>query len=101
MNQAITVLEDAIKTAYLRKDWWYWSSPSAMAKICTISALALRIYALDAAIIYEKNIPTEDLGDVCRLGKVSPSTSVLPKSDKSDSPDLPKLRSRSNKRRKA
>ncbi|XP_074328191.1 uncharacterized protein LOC141666100 [Apium graveolens] len=46
-----------IKTAYLKKDWWYWSSPSVAAKICTIYGLALRIYAFDPAIIYEDNFP--------------------------------------------
>lgn len=102
MCQAIIVLEDMIKTTYLRKDWWYWSSPSAMAKICTISALALRIYALDATIIYESNLPSEELADVCRSDKESPSSShaETPVSVKSDSPDLPKLRSRTSKRRK-
>lgn len=107
MSQAIIVLEDMIKTVYLRKDWWYWSSPAAMAKICTISALALRIYALDEAIIYEINFPREDLADVCRSGKESPSNSNaenfmsdLPQARKSDSPDLPRLRSRRSKRRK-
>lgn len=105
MCQAIIVLEDMIKTTYLSKDWWHWSSPSAMAKICTISALALRIYALDAAIIYEKNLPSEDIVDVCRSDKESPSNShaETPVSVKSESPDLPKLpklRSRTSKRRK-
>ncbi|XP_074330655.1 methyl-CpG-binding domain-containing protein 9-like isoform X2 [Apium graveolens] len=101
MCQAIIVLEDMIKTTYLKKDWWYWSSPSAIAKICTISALALCIYALDAAIIYEKKLPSEDLADVCRSEKESPSNSHAgtPVSVKSDSPDLPMLRSRSKRRK--
>lgn len=103
MTQAIIVLEDMIKTAYLKKDWWYWSSPSVAAKICTISGLALRIYAFDAAIIYEKNLPGEEPSEVCKSSRESPSnlnleTSMPPgpplsKDIKLDSPDLPRLRS--------
>ncbi|OMO80724.1 hypothetical protein CCACVL1_12795 [Corchorus capsularis] len=55
MVQATIVLEDMIKTEFLRNEWWYWSSLSAAAKVSTISSLALRIYSLDAAIIYEKS----------------------------------------------
>ncbi|XP_010551894.1 PREDICTED: methyl-CpG-binding domain-containing protein 9 [Tarenaya hassleriana] len=52
--QATIVLEDMIRTEYLRNEWWYWSSLSAAAKTSTLSALSLRIYALDAAILYDK-----------------------------------------------
>ncbi|KAL8224582.1 hypothetical protein R6Q57_020057 [Mikania cordata] len=54
MVQATIILEDMIKSEYFRKEWWFWSSPATAAKISSISALALRIYALDAAIYYEK-----------------------------------------------
>ncbi|KAL5150389.1 Methyl-CpG-binding domain-containing protein 9 [Glycine soja] len=54
MIQATFTLEDMIKTEYLRNDWWYWSSFSAAAKSSTLPSLALRIYSLDLAIIYEK-----------------------------------------------
>nr|XP_043612564.1 methyl-CpG-binding domain-containing protein 9-like [Erigeron canadensis] len=54
MVQATIILEDMIKSEHLKRDWWYWSSPSAAAKISTVSSLALQIYALDAAIYYEK-----------------------------------------------
>lgn len=57
MVQATIILEDMIKTAHLKKEWWYWSSPSAATKIKTVSSLALYIYALDAAISYEKPPP--------------------------------------------
>ncbi|KAI3731469.1 hypothetical protein L1987_62657 [Smallanthus sonchifolius] len=57
MVQATIILEDMIKTEHLKKEWWYWSSPSAAAKISTFSSLALHIYALDAAISYEKPPP--------------------------------------------
>ncbi|KAK4272092.1 hypothetical protein QN277_020691 [Acacia crassicarpa] len=54
MVQATITLEDMIKTEYLRNDWWYWSSLSAAAKSSTLSSLALRIYTLDSAIMYER-----------------------------------------------
>nr|XP_025701508.1 methyl-CpG-binding domain-containing protein 9 [Arachis hypogaea] len=54
MVQATISLEDMIKTEYLRNDWWYWSSFSAAVKSSTLPSLALRIYSLDSAIIYEK-----------------------------------------------
>ncbi|ESW23089.1 hypothetical protein PHAVU_004G017600 [Phaseolus vulgaris] len=54
MIQATFTLEDMIKTEYLRNDWWYWSSFSAAAKTSTLPSLALRLYSLDLAIIYEK-----------------------------------------------
>ncbi|KAL8269079.1 hypothetical protein R6Q59_002877 [Mikania micrantha] len=54
MVQATIIFEDMIKTEHLKKEWWYWSSPSAAAKISTVQSLALQIYALDAAIFYEK-----------------------------------------------
>ncbi|KAK6928329.1 WHIM1 domain [Dillenia turbinata] len=56
MVQATIVLEDMIKTEYLRNWWWYWSSLSAAAKTSTISSLALRIYSLDAAVVYEETL---------------------------------------------
>ncbi|PHT34179.1 hypothetical protein CQW23_25979 [Capsicum baccatum] len=33
---------------------WYWLSPSAAAKISVLSTLAIRVYALDSAVLYEK-----------------------------------------------
>lgn len=62
MVQATIALEDMIKTEYLRNDWWYWSSFSAAAKSSTLPSLALRIYSLDSAIIYEK-VPNSSLTD--------------------------------------
>ncbi|KAK4760318.1 hypothetical protein SAY87_005211 [Trapa incisa] len=63
MIQATIILEDMIKTQYLRNEWWYWSSLSAAIKTSTISALALRIYSLDSCIIYEKSSPSLDSAD--------------------------------------
>nr|KYP50537.1 Lysine-specific demethylase 5B-B [Cajanus cajan] len=62
MIQATITLEDMIKTEYLRNDWWYWSSFSAAAKSSTLPSLALRIYSLDLAIIYEK-MPNSNVTD--------------------------------------
>ncbi|KAI3844578.1 hypothetical protein MKW92_027535 [Papaver armeniacum] len=59
MIQAIIVFEDMIKTEYLKNSWYYWSSLSAAAKTSTISSLALRIYTLDANIIYQKSPPPD------------------------------------------
>ncbi|KAK1420011.1 hypothetical protein QVD17_29512 [Tagetes erecta] len=74
MVQATIILEDMIKTEYFKKEWWYWSSPATAAKISNISALALRIYALDAALYYE-NPPTPNL---------DPVEPVTPKASKSE-----------------
>ncbi|OVA18545.1 Bromodomain [Macleaya cordata] len=72
MVQATIVFENMIKTEYLRNSWWYWSSLSAAAKTSTISSLALRIYTLDATIVYEKTPPGSDTShpaDNPKLGK--------------------------------
>ncbi|EOA29709.1 hypothetical protein CARUB_v10012794mg [Capsella rubella] len=58
--QATVVLEDMVKTEYLKNEWWYWSSLSAAAKISTLSALSVRIFALDAAIMYDKLLTPSD-----------------------------------------
>lgn len=96
MVQATIVLEDMIKTEYLRNEWWYWSSFSAAAKISTLSALALRIYSLDAAIMYEKMFPSSDPAD-----KLEPSSILDPKLlPILDSTERTKLSRKSNKKRK-
>ncbi|GKB76511.1 methyl-CpG-binding domain-containing protein 9-like protein [Tanacetum coccineum] len=59
MVEATLVLETMIKTEYINNSWWWcWSSVSVAAKISTTSALAFRIYSLDAAIDYEKQAAT-------------------------------------------
>ena len=59
MVEATLVLETMIKTEYIKNSWWwYWSSVSVAAKISTISALAFRIYSLDAATDYEEQATT-------------------------------------------
>ena len=74
MVQAALMLEDMIKTEYLKKEWWYWSSPATAAKISNLSALALRIYALDAAIYYDKP----------QTSNVEPTEPATPKASKSE-----------------
>lgn len=63
MVQATIALEDMIRTEFLKNEWWYWSSLSAAAKISTASSLALHIFSLDAAVIYEKISPNQDSND--------------------------------------
>ncbi|KAI3739009.1 hypothetical protein L2E82_29349 [Cichorium intybus] len=50
MVQATIILEDMMKTEYLRKEWRYWSSTSTAARIYNVSALALQNYILDASV---------------------------------------------------
>ncbi|XP_015076296.1 methyl-CpG-binding domain-containing protein 9 isoform X2 [Solanum pennellii] len=76
MVQATIILEDAIKTEYLKNDWWYWSSPSAAARNSTLSALALRVYALDSAILYDK-LSSQDASETdCKEEREPPRNSV-------------------------
>ncbi|KAJ4961937.1 hypothetical protein NE237_021847 [Protea cynaroides] len=63
MVQATIIFEEMIKTEYLRNGWWYWSSLSAAVNTSTVSSLALRIYTLDAAIVYQKAPLNLDLTD--------------------------------------
>ncbi|GLJ28639.1 hypothetical protein SUGI_0564350 [Cryptomeria japonica] len=69
MVEATITFEQMIKSDCLRNVWWYWSSYSAAAKTSTVSALALRIYALDAAIIYKKSNVDSEPADMPKLSK--------------------------------
>lgn len=116
MVQATIVFEDTIKSEYLQNDWWYWSSPSTAARITTLSALALRIYSLDAAISYGEPLPgtaMEASEPSCAIDKEvhespTPKNSANPGSPtlqntpepEPDSPENPRTRSRSSKRRR-
>lgn len=109
MIQATIILEDTMKTEYLRNDWWYWSSPSAAAKISTLSALALRLYALDSAILYEKHLANEEATEAskpeCWSEKAAPqnSKSGSPPTQKqldSEPAESSKAKTRASKRRK-
>lgn len=71
MVQASIVLEDMIKTEYLKNERWYWSSLSAAAKTSTLSSLALRIYALDNAIAYDRTV-----SDLNWAGSLKPNADV-------------------------
>lgn len=96
MVQATIVLEDMIKTEYLRNKWWYWSSFSAASKTSTMSSLALRIYSLDAAILYEKISSDSDPTDSLEPTTVS-EPKLLPVLDPAEKT---KVTRRSNKKRK-
>eukprot|EP01018_Ginkgo_biloba_P007288 Gb_22434 [translate_table: standard] len=69
MVEATITLEQMIKTECLRNVWWYWSSLSAAVKTSTISSLALRIYALDAAIMYRKASGNFEPADTPKFSK--------------------------------
>lgn len=58
--QTTIVVEDMVKTEYLKNEWWYWSSLSAAAKISTLSGLSVRFFYLDAAIMYDKTVTKSD-----------------------------------------
>lgn len=96
MVQATTILEDMIKTEFLRNEWWYWSSLSAAAKTSTMSSLALRIYSLDAAIIYDKSATNLNLVDNLKLDS-TPEHKPLPSVEL---PEKSKVSRKSNRKRK-
>ncbi|KAA8529561.1 hypothetical protein F0562_033640 [Nyssa sinensis] len=115
MVLAAIMLENMMRAEYLKNDWWYWSSLSAAAKISTLSALALHIYTLDAAIIYEKPGPSLDSREIlkpcCNSDKETlpdpgstnnskPGSPLVQKSLNSDLTDNSKLKGRTSKRRK-
>ncbi|KFK37611.1 hypothetical protein AALP_AA3G005700 [Arabis alpina] len=79
--QATIVVEDMIKTEYLKNEWWYWSSLSAAAKISTLSALSVRIFSLDAAIMYDKAITQSDPMDETKPAVSLPDQKSQPASD--------------------
>ncbi|KAI3750893.1 hypothetical protein L2E82_21790 [Cichorium intybus] len=61
MVQATIILEDMMKTEYLRKEWRYWSSTSTAARIYNVSALALQNYILDASV---RDVEIDSLPDL-------------------------------------
>ncbi|XP_021717036.1 methyl-CpG-binding domain-containing protein 9-like [Chenopodium quinoa] len=96
MVQASIVLEDMIKTEYLKNERWYWSSLSAAAKTSTLSSLALRIYSLDNAIIYERTVCDLTVAD-----SLKPSVDVDQQSPSNlDSSEKPKQGRRSSRRKR-
>lgn len=84
-----------IRTEYLKNEWWYWSSLSAAAKISSVSSLALRIFSLDAAIIYEKISPNQDSNDY-----LDPSSIPEQKLAGTDLTEKPRASRKSGKKRK-
>ncbi|KAL8171228.1 hypothetical protein V2J09_023032 [Rumex salicifolius] len=91
--QSTIVLEDMIKAEYLRNEWYYWSSLSAAARTSTLSALALRIYSLDNAIVYEKNSPKD-------INSKSSDVDQQPHIPNSDSSEKPRSGRRNSRKRK-
>ncbi|KAH9602977.1 hypothetical protein KSS87_003204 [Heliosperma pusillum] len=84
MVQATIVLEDMIKTDHLKNEWWYWSSLSAAVKTSTMSSLALRIFALDNAIIYDRTVSyLSRAGSLKSIDDVDQALSYLESSEKS------------------
>ncbi|PSS28633.1 Methyl-CpG-binding domain-containing protein [Actinidia chinensis var. chinensis] len=113
MVQATIVLENMIKADYLKNGWWYWSSLSAAANVSTLSALALRVYTLDAAIMFEKPSPTSDSTEIPKSGEAEEGTpskvdttnntkesNLQIQKTLNDPTDSSKPKSRPNKRRK-
>ncbi|XP_022575696.2 methyl-CpG-binding domain-containing protein 9 isoform X3 [Brassica napus] len=87
--QAAIVVEDMIKTEYLKNEWWYWSSLSAAAQISTLSALSVRLFSLDAAIMYDKSVTQSDPMD---------ETNPLPDQKSQAVSDTQERSSRANRR---
>uniref|UniRef100_A0A7N0VDH2 Methyl-CpG-binding domain-containing protein 9 n=2 Tax=Kalanchoe fedtschenkoi TaxID=63787 RepID=A0A7N0VDH2_KALFE len=96
MVQATIVLEDIIKAEYFRNSWWYWSSLTAAAKVSTLSSLALRIYALDAVIIYDRGLEDVSTANNTKNNGNVDQTQFID----SLSPDKTKASRRLNKKRK-
>ncbi|XP_010435621.1 PREDICTED: methyl-CpG-binding domain-containing protein 9-like [Camelina sativa] len=96
--QASIVLEDMVKPGYLKNAWWYWSSLSAAAKISTLSALSVRIFSLDAAIMYDKLITPSDPMDETKPIISLPDEKSQPVSDSQERSS--RANRRSGKKRK-
>jgi methyl-CpG-binding domain-containing protein 9 len=82
MVVATSVLENMIKSEFLKNDWWCWSSFTVAIKTSTLSSLALRIHTLDGCIMYTKEpntVPPADSTKVVNKGRKGkepePSTS--------------------------
>ena len=67
MVVATSMLERAIKSEFLKNDWWYWSSFTVAIKTSTVSSLTLRIYTLDDCIMYTKEANTVPLADSTKV----------------------------------
>lgn len=55
MTKALVILEHMVRADCLKRTWCLWSSLSAAARSVTLSALALKLYALDAAVTYRRD----------------------------------------------
>jgi hypothetical protein len=55
MTKVVIILEQMVRPDCLKRTWCHWSSLSVAARCTTLSTLALRIFALDAAITYKRD----------------------------------------------
>jgi hypothetical protein len=60
VTKAVILLELMVKAECLKPYWGFWSSLSAAARSSSLSSLALRLFALDGAITYERVKAPED-----------------------------------------
>ena len=75
--QTLTLLEHMIKADCLKEIWCNWTSLSAGVGINTLCSLALRIYALDAAIKYNKSpLGDMDTDDLIKVNKTAKKKKV-------------------------
>ena len=54
VTKAVILLELMVKAECLKPYWGFWSSLSAAARSSSLSSLALRLFALDSSITYER-----------------------------------------------
>lgn len=84
MTKAVIILEQMVRAECLKKTWCHWSSLSAAARSITLSSLALKVFALDAAVTYrkEKVDGEEPQPSTVKKGKKVTHVEVLPSSKK-------------------
>ncbi|KAM7252183.1 hypothetical protein ACFE04_024066 [Oxalis oulophora] len=100
MVQAVIVFENIIRTECLKTEWWYWSSPSATAKIASLSSLALRICSLDAAVLYDYEKLTSLSSEIPDNSNKIELVVEDPKKAETDAHEGSKKKSKSSKKRK-
>lgn len=69
MTKATILLEHMVKADCLKSSWGYWSSLSAAARSTSVSSLALRLFALDGAITYERENALADGRELTNTNK--------------------------------
>lgn len=84
VTKATILLELMVKAECLKPYWGFWSSLSAAARSSSLSSLALRLFALDSAITYERVKPSGDGKEI-----INSSSSVKTKKKKPSELQLP------------